>query len=218
MNRFVRTGAVALLLLAFAMVQLPRTVAAEELRADPPSGPAGTTFTFHISGFDHGERVGYWLNAPNGTVLVIDDRRLNASDGDFTYSWTSVPGIPVGYWLFVAEGISSGDQFSVPFEVTAPAEGTANASNVEPKSGEGGTTYAFFANGFSGGERVGYWLNTPDGSIFKIDDQKHYATSDGRFDIHWKSPTDAAPGTWQMVFQGAKSGILHTISFEIRPH
>jgi len=217
MKHRIRLGTALLVLSAVLALLAPAIAAAQDQIVDPPAGPAGTTFTFHISGFDDDERVGYWLSAPNGTTLAIDDRSTQATDGLMTHSWTSRPGVPLGTWQFVAQGVNSGVQKVVTFQITEAAASEApEPSNVQPAVGGAGTTFIFSAHGFAEAERVGYWLNTPTGSILEIDDGQHYADSDGEFNLNWLAPADAAPGGWQLVAQGSQSGVLQIIAFEIR--
>jgi hypothetical protein len=205
-----------LMLLTMVTVGTP-VVAAQDQSVEPAAGPAGTTFTFHIRGFDHDERVAYWLNTPNRTILAIGDHGTSASGGRITYSWTSRAGIPLGFWQFVAHGVNSGVEKVVTFEVTgggsAPAPGLAN---VVPTVGGAGSTFTFYANGFAAGERVGYWLNPPTGTVSVIDDLQHFANGDGQFSATWVAPSNVAPGIWQLVAQGTQSGVLQVVSFEIR--
>jgi len=214
MKRILYICTALLMLLTVVTVSTP-AIAAEQT-VEPPAGPAGTTFTFHVSGFDHNERVAYWLNTPNSTILAIGDHGMSASSGHITYSWTSRAGIPLGFWQFVAEGVDSHVQKVVTFEITAggsaPAAGT---TNVVPAVGGAGSTFTFYATGFSPGERVGYWLNAPTSTVVKVDDQRHYANSDGQFSVSFVAPSDAAPGAWQLVAQGSQSGVLQVIPFEI---
>jgi hypothetical protein len=216
MKRILSICTALLMLLTVVTVSTP-IVAAQEQRVDPPTGPAGTIFTFHISGFDHDERVAYWMNTPNSTILAIGDYGTTASGGRIAYSWTSRAGIPVGFWQFVAHGVNSGVEKVVTFEVTGggstPAPGL---TNVVPPVGGAGSTFTFYANGFASGERVGYWLNPPVGAVVTIDDQQHYANSDGQFSATWMAPSDVTPGTWQLVAQGTQSGVLQVISFQIQ--
>jgi hypothetical protein len=207
---------VVLLVLCVAAVSAQPISAAQAAQVEPASGPAGTTFTFRAGGFDDHERVGYWLNAPNGTILAIGGGGAKASGGQVAASWTARAGVPAGWWQFVAQGVDSHVQQVVSFEVTAGGDAAAGSAHVEPRSGAAGTTFAFAATGFAAGERVGYWLNAPTGAVIAIDDYDHYANGDGRFDARWGALADAAPGTWQLVAQGATSGVLHVIAFDIR--
>src|SRR4051812_19694120 len=104
MKRILYIGTALLMLLTAFVVSAPIAAAADPT-VDPPAGPAGTTFTFHVSGFDHDERVAYWLNTPNSTVLAIGDHGTSASSGKISYSWSSRAGIPIGFWQFVAKGV-----------------------------------------------------------------------------------------------------------------
>jgi hypothetical protein len=216
MKRIFALSMALLLLLSVVMVGVP-IAAAQDQNVTPSAGPAGTTFTFHIGGFDHGERVAYWLNTPNRTILAIGDRGTNASGGKITVNWASRASIPLGFWQFVAHGVDSGVQKVVTFEVTgggnAPAPG---GTNVVPPGGNPGSTFTFYASGFTPGERVGYWLNPPAGAVVTIVDQQLYANSDGQFSTIWMTPGDVTPGTWQLVAQGTASGVLQVISFQIQ--
>jgi hypothetical protein len=216
MKRILSLSIAVLMLLTIATVGTS-PAAAQTQSVEPSAGPAGTTFTFHAGGFDGSERVAYWLNTPNSTILAIGDRGTNASGGKILVSWESHAGVPLGFWQFVARGVDSGAQTVVTFEVTgggnAPAPGGAN---VVPPVGNPGTTFTFYAGGFTADERVGYWLNPPAGAVVAIDDQQHTANSDGQFSVTWMAPADVAPGTWQLVAQGTESGVLQIITFQIQ--
>jgi len=205
-----------LLLLTVAILGTP-IVAAQDQNVQPSSGPAGTTFTFNLNGFDDGERVAYWLNTPNNTILAIGDKGASASGGQVTANWTAHAGIPLGFWQFVAHGVTSGVEKVITFEVTAGGNMPApQSSSVVPAIGASGSTFTFTAGGFTADERIGYWLNPPTGAAVVVDDTKHHANSDGQFNLSWVAPSTATPGTWQLVAQGTQSGVLTTISFEIR--
>lgn len=212
-----RVWAAVLLLAAMMAIRAPGVAVAQEQSVTPTSGPAGTTFTFRLSGFDNGERVGYWLNVPNGTVLAIGNNSTYAPSGQLTVVWTSQVGVPLGFWQLVAVGVSSDRQRVVPFEVTAaPGNPVAGTTSVTPSVGTLGTTFVFAAAGFHDGERIGYWLNAPTGGILPLDDLRHYADQNGRFELQWTAPPFAATGKWQLVVQGTSSGIGYVIPFEVR--
>src|SRR4249919_2898584 len=80
MKRILSLSIAVLMLLTMATVGTS-TAAAQTQSVEPSAGPAGTTFTFHVGGFDGSERVAYWLNTPISTILAIGDRGTNASGG-----------------------------------------------------------------------------------------------------------------------------------------
>ena len=90
-------------------------------------------------------------------------------------------------------------------------------TNVQPRSGLGGTRFFFVATEFTPFEPVAVWLNTPDGRAITAEvDDLNRANAQGRADWSWSAPTTAHPGPWQMVVRGQASGVEHVIGFEIR--
>lgn len=89
------------------------------------------------------------------------------------------------------------------------------SSNVEPRSGHPGTTFRFFANGFRASEIVGYWVNTPDGSVISDNAYTVMANEQGRADWSWQAPQSLLPGSYTMVARGTERGRQHVIGFEI---
>ena len=218
MQRFVRMFAALLALLAIVIAQIPSVTQAQDQSVVPASGAAGTTFTFSVSGLDGDERVGYWLNVPNGTILAIGNSTTYASRGRLTKTWTSRVGVPLGTWQFVAQGAKSGRVRVVSFQVTdAPGTPAAGITGVVPTAGGAGSTFTFYATGFRAGERVGYWLNAPTGAVLPLDNRDHYADGNGQFSLIWKSPVYAPTGTWQLVAQGTRSGVVQVLTFQINP-
>ncbi len=216
MQRFVRMLVAVLALLAIIIAQVPSVTQAQDQSVVPASGSAGTTFTFSVSGFDGNERVGYWLNVPNGTVLAIGNSYTYASKGRLTKSWTSQVGVPLGTWQFVAQGAKSRTIRVVSFQVTeAPGSPTVGITGVVPPVGNLGSTFTFYATGFRAGERIGYWLNAPNGAVIPLDKGDHYADSTGQFSLIWQAPVYVPTGTWQLVTQGTRSGIVQVLTFQI---
>lgn len=216
MKRIASICTALLLLLVFAVVSLPAITAAQDASAEPAAGPAGTTFTFRLSGFNGNERLGIWLNAPNGTILAIGGNHAFANGGQYTFTWTSRAGVALGTWQLVAEGTESDRQQVVSFDVTEAASNPpVGATGVNPQIGTAGDTLTFYAAGFFHGERIGFWLNTMSG-IVPLDDMKHYANDRGEFSTTWQVPAGVAPGAWQLVAQGTSSGVQQVIPFEIR--
>src|SRR3954471_15195625 len=67
--------------------------------------------------------------------------------------------------------------------------------NVEPHAGSAGTRFAFMATGFLGYDRVGVWLNDPDGrAVVAHVEHLDPATGFGRVDWFWTAPDGIRPG------------------------
>lgn len=103
--------------------------------------------------------------------------------------------------------------------VAVPEITYAQATNVEPRVGPSGTEFAFFAEGFDGGEQVGVWINNPDGTVSEIVDENNnvfvlFANSNGRAD--WFTAVTGVDGFYGMVARGVESGYEVVIPFEVR--
>lgn len=224
-------------LLVVGAAAAPRLTSAQQDEARtgvrPEAGAPGATFYFFATGFAGGgdddedkETVSVWINAPDGSVTTDNINQLNepTDTGRIDWQWTSPDNAQPGIWSAVAYGNDSGLELVIPFEIRldAPAEVPESPedlrTNVEPNAGPGGTTFAFYAIGFSSEEDVYVWLNTPGGVALDADvDDLNRATESGRADWSWRAPGDAQPGMWSMVARGAESGVEHVIPFEILP-
>lgn len=174
------------------------TVATRPSTATPPSGPAGTTFTFTASGFrDLPEKVFFWFIDPNGKGVDGPKWQHNSEDSTVTWQWDSPADVIGGQWRAVAHGEVSGVERVIPFTITRDAPPAAPSASVSPESGGPGTTFTFTADGFKEGERVGYWLNLPDGTIVRFD---HEVGGDnkGRVTWSWTAPENAQRGHYTM--------------------
>lgn len=184
---------------------------------EPQSGGPGTTFTFYAAGFREDERVGTWLNAPDGTNIDLipgDVPWIQVGDtGRISWSWTVPENAQSGTWRAMARGLASGREVMIPFDVTAPPV-TTPASSVTPPAGPVGTTFTFSAGGFVPNEQVGTWLNAPDGS--RVDATPWiFADESGAVTWSWTVPDDVIGGNWQAVARGFDSRYQVLIGFEI---
>jgi hypothetical protein len=91
---------------------------------EPAAGPAGTRFAFFATGFLVDEPIAVWLNTPNGQTaeLYPEDLRNANAEGVATWSWVPGPATQPGPWEMVAQGIDSGVQYVIPFEITPTTE------------------------------------------------------------------------------------------------
>lgn len=224
-SRFTQVaGTVTALLVLITLIAVPRAVTAQaDAAVIPPVGGPGTEFAFFATDFEDGEKVGYWLNAPDGSIVATDEETFANDDGRADWTWDSPDNAMLGTWEIVAEGEESGTTWVIPFEIESglPESGdpapriTDGDYAVEPPVGPPGTEFEFFATGFESNELVGFWLNAPDGSVVDIEG-KADTTEGGRVDWSWDSPDDAMRGTWEMVVRGVDSNLEQVIPFEIR--
>ncbi|MEI7771329.1 MAG: hypothetical protein WCI67_15170 [Chloroflexales bacterium] len=198
------------------------TAVAQPSSVTPSSGPAGTTFTFTASGFrDLPEKVIFWFIDPSGKSVAGPEWKHNNEDSTVTWQWASPADVIAGDWQAVAHGEVSHVERVIPFTITrdAPPPATASAS-VSPESGGPGTTFTFTADGYKEGERVGYWLNQPDGTIVRFD---HEVGGDGtgRVTWTWTAPADAQRGTYTMSARSSQvnkrgSNLSYDIRFTVK--
>jgi hypothetical protein len=77
---------------------------------EPQVGPPGTTFAFGANGFEPGEQVGVWVNAPDQSVLGANFQVPADDSGSIGYAGiglTTGEDFPEGVWSFVAQGVQS---------------------------------------------------------------------------------------------------------------
>jgi len=64
----------------------------------PPSGPRGTTFSFFAEGFAKQETLGYWLTAPDTSVIPIEQQITANDQGRADWQWTAPQDAQRGLW------------------------------------------------------------------------------------------------------------------------
>ncbi len=204
-----------------ALLLAPTAGAAPTSTVLPQSGPPGTRFLFFADGFAADEAISIWLNAPDGRVLAAEDRALGHSSaaGGATWTWTAPADAPLGAWQMVGHGRRSGNEQIIPFTIgqATPTNTGGQPFNVVPADGAPGTLFRFFATGFEAREFVYVSVIGPAGAL-KAPALTVPRTADpsGRVDGSWTSPTDAAPGAYQIVIQSDHSGVTRTIPVSIR--
>jgi hypothetical protein len=181
----------------------------------PASGTPGTTFTFQSGGFNVIERLDTWLERPDGT-LVDGPLEVRADGaGVATWSWVAPSTAPGGQWTMVGQGQDTDLIVRIGFMITDGAPQTPPAS-VSPERGGAGTTFTFTASGYEYGERVGYWLTLPDGSIQRFDKELR-ADKEGRVVWSYTARSGAARGIYVMAARSSQSDdVDNDVSYAIR--
>jgi hypothetical protein len=181
----------------------------------PQTGAPGTRFGFIASGYSSRERVGVWLNTPDGRVIDtgIENLERATRQGRVSWNWTAPKDAPTGTYKFVAHGVSSGFEQTIAFEVQAVAP-PAKGINIEPQQPRPGNLLTFYASGFLLDEDVRIWANAADGTIVTVD-PSYRNLYNGRLDASWILPDAAQTGWWSIVITGVDSGIQQVIPFEV---
>jgi polysaccharide biosynthesis protein PslG len=90
----------------------------------PATGPAGTTFTAQLFGFEPGEQVSIWLTLPDQSVLpapeiaTANDAGVAIYGGSDAINIFTSEGDPPGLWVLTGQGNASGRQALGYFTVT----------------------------------------------------------------------------------------------------
>lgn len=190
----------------------------------PESGPAGTMFSFYATDFNDGEAVGYWFNAPDGTLHSNDvEYRSRSYSGRADWQWMSPANAMPGTWTVVVQGTESHTTRVIAFEIREndlASQGILppNASNVavEPQDGPPGGRFHFFAAGFRPRETVQFWAFAPGGENYEKSKYTIVANDQGEAYWNWLTPEDAALGVWTMNAIGETSQVQRTIYFQVR--
>lgn len=182
----------------------------------PESGGPGTTFTFVATGFrTKPEEVFFWFVDPNGKNVDGPNSKENDPGGGISWQWTAPQDVIPGRWLAVAHGERTGFEQVIPFTITSAGSAVPSAS-VSPESGGPGTTFTFTASGYKESERVGYWLNLPDGTVLRFD-RELGADRNGVVTWTWTAPADAQRGLYVMAARSSQNDrVDNDVSHEIR--
>ncbi len=220
--QYLHYGLIVLLLLGVLSL-LPASTQAQgdaTIAVSPQVAPPGSRFAFYATGLRRGERVGYWFNRPDGSILSNerDYRARAAASGRVDFNWVAPLDAAPGAWEIVVQGMESGQMRTLRFEISLPAVPDASSGEgtvgVEPAVVAPREQVRFFATGFKQRERVAFWAVRPGGSTIRRN-RSVRANEAGRADWLWNVPRDAPEGRWQMVAQGTDSGVTRVIEFQV---
>jgi hypothetical protein len=199
----------------------------------PRAGQQGQTFVFGGFGFTPGERVGIWLNSPDGSVSGANFQATADSRGIIDgIRLTSDKTMPLGVWSFVGQGVDSGKVAIGYFLLLAgpigrlpsPAPaGPGVPANVDaradPGGGPAGTIFFFDAFGFKAGEEITPTVVASNGTridagyTVKADDKG----SIGYAGLYYVTERGFPLGLWRFEAKGKDSGKVSTAYFVLTP-
>lgn len=213
----------------------PLVPAAKSAFVYPLAGKPGDIFVFTAEGFKAGERVAVWANAPDGSVIGIDEQFPADSNGTLDQTGLFIrtfPGYPTGLWSMVAKGLDSEHESVAYFLLVSSPLSNADAlhpeqyklpndidARAEPRVGPIGTVFFFDAYGFRAGEEVSIVVTAADGSTTNTITG---VMADGNGSIryaglYYASALTSPTGVYSMVATGRQSGKRSVAYFMVFP-
>lgn len=183
---------------------------------EPPDAAPGSSFTFRFTNFPPGDELRFGFTNPQNQPVSNGDRVIVDPDGQATWRWTAPNDALAGEWALTATGQRTRVTAHVRFSITSNAPAPAG---VSPERGTPGTLFSFYGTGFRANERVGYWLNSPDGAIIAFADEL-IANRDG---VVFFEYTATVRGQWSLVLQSSANAnnqprgqrLRHVIPFTV---
>ena len=168
-------GAIGLLVL-FSTLIFAGTASASgrSLHASPSSGPAGTVFTFHGSGFTPNKTLNVYAVEPDG-LASAGCYNYNApcdvkssADGTVSFSWhsdrNSIRSQALGQYTWVVRELVIGGgamDAQATVAVTSGGEDVVGGASLTV-SNDSGRSFGFSGSGFLLGEIVNAWVTMPN--------------------------------------------------------
>lgn len=205
-----RTVLSAALIVPMTGLLAPVALVAARGSAEATEGTVAGTYIIRCREFKAREMISTWLTGPQQQVIGTDLQRAD-DQGNCEFTLRMPRHHPAGQWAITVHGLGSDREAVAYFQVVyRPPDGSAN---VSPASGPPGTTFAFAATGFSGGEDVSYWFLGPDGQNY----EGGYAVAapSGRVDCSYATSESQLPGVWQATLYGTRSDHLATALFTV---
>ncbi len=198
----------------------------------PQAGLPGSTFVFAAQGFQPGEKVGIWVNSPDGAIYGARFQATADASGSITQqgiSFRTDADTPLGVWSFVGQGVESNKVAVGYFLLIGDAIGRlpppgpgipANVdARVEPGAGPAGTIFFFDAYGFKPGEEVMPSVVASDGTRINV----NYTVTAGDkggigyAGLYYVTEPYFPLGLWRFEAKGKDSGKLSVGYFVLTP-
>jgi hypothetical protein len=186
----------------------------------------GDRVTVEIFGFTPNEQVGFWITAPDGSIVGTRQTVNIGSSGRATLPPFATNSFPAGLYYFVFEGTSSKHQSIIYFKVLARPAASANSCEdvPEPVSARIHPNKCIKENdpisvdifGFTPNEQIGFWVTGPDGSIIGTRQTYNIGPS-GSVDGLPLPTSGYPPGIYYWVFEGTSSKHQSIIYFKVLP-
>lgn len=211
----------------------PLVPASESASVTPQISVRGQRFTFTAEGFQPGEKVGVWINVPDGTVKTLNFQVEANAEGAIAsdqLAYQSDAEAPLGIWSFVAQGITSEHTavgyfriLESPFALLPEVEpGPSIPPNVnarvQPTEGPPGTIFFFDAGGFFANEPVKIEIFNPQeqpiaGNLNVVADARGRISDAG---VYYLTLPDAPGGVYSFVATGERSQVVARAYFTVR--
>jgi hypothetical protein len=117
----------------------------------------GSSISIQASGFQAGERIGFWASPTNNlSISIAGDNKNAGSDGSVRLdTLTFSSSAPLGTATVFAKGRTSMRQTTAPITVVSSSTSTSGTAKISaPSSVHDGDTFRVSGSGFKGGERV----------------------------------------------------------------
>lgn len=181
---------------------------------------AGTQLSVDAYGFQPGEQIGFWLNAPDDQMIGTRQSLPINATGAVTGLPLDTTGLPAGFYSMVFQSVNTGYQAIIYFKILAttaapptapiappaasPLPPSQNAV-ASPTSGPRGTRFSFVGSGFTPGENIGVYITAPDLSVVGAPFQV-VADGQGQSEAVTLTTTSNFPvGTYAITFEGTQS-------------
>jgi hypothetical protein len=196
-----------LFLTAFTVVNVN---AASSLTLGSSTIRYGQRVSLSGSGFNAGEKIAIWASGPNGAA--VDMGYVNAgNDGSFNAfsPVTTISNGTPGAWAVAVQGLTSGNQSSVPFTLLSPTLSIVTSLNIADTV----VLASFAGSNWYPGEQISAWITDGIGTVLSVG--YFYANADGTLPA---SPWIGfaflgSSGSYKLTTYGNTSGQTSIVSF-----